>query len=78
MSADSAYFSPTLLNLPLISVYIYVCSGDYLDVSDPVGSFGVEQLEQSVHVVLCAAGTGFAPMTGLMHHALLGQPNPAQ
>lgn len=48
--------------------------GDEVELSNPEGKFQEEQdLEGVTSLVLCAAGTGFTPMAGLIRHCLTPQ-----
>lgn len=53
-----------------------VLPGSLIDVSDHEGTFEGATLEDCDHLVLCAAGTGFTPMAGLLSHTLIHSPKP--
>ena len=50
--------------------------GDEMQLSNHEGKFLEESLDGVKMLVMCAAGTGFTPMAGLIQHCVFEQPNP--
>ncbi|ELU14553.1 hypothetical protein CAPTEDRAFT_226969 [Capitella teleta] len=63
-------------NGALSSLFGKLKTGDELQLSNHEGKFLEESLDDVRSLILCAAGTGFTPMAGLIQHSLFTHPDP--